>query len=180
VNVILLAGIVKTLPEASFEPALEEFKVAAKKPLRIALVDDHELVRQGLRRLLEDHQDICVIGEAKDGLEAIAMAQELKPDIIIMDVNMPRMNGIEATRQIVLDQPGVIVIGLSMSGATKSSSWREDQKRLAVEEGQFLLQPVTGLFHLAFNELCRGVVAQQTFQPGAPVVVDDGNAAGGL
>jgi DNA-binding NarL/FixJ family response regulator len=115
VNVILLAGIVKTLPEASFEPALEEFKVAAKKPLRIALVDDHELVRQGLRRLLEDHQDICVIGEAKDGLEAIAMAQELKPDIIIMDVNMPRMNGIEATRQIVLDQPGVIVIGLSFA-----------------------------------------------------------------
>ncbi len=116
-KVILRAGIVKTPPEASFDPpALEDVGVIAKQPLRIALVDDQAMVRQGLRWLLEDHADIRVVGEAKDGLEAIAMAQELKPDIIIMDVNMPRMNGIEATRQIVLDQPSVIIIGLSFAG----------------------------------------------------------------
>ena len=73
------------------------------------------MVRQGLRWLLGDHHDIRVVGEAKGGLEAIAMAQELKPDVIVMDVNMPGLNGIEATRRIVLDQPGVIVIGLSFA-----------------------------------------------------------------
>ena len=79
-------------------------------------MDDHEIVRQGLRWLLEDYEDIRVVGEAKDGLEAIAMAEKLKPDVIVMDVNMPGLNGIEATRRIVLEQPGVIVIGLSLAG----------------------------------------------------------------
>ena len=115
VKVILPAAIVPASPAASLEPTPEESRVTTKKPLRIALVDDHEMVRQGLRWLLEDHPDIRVVGEAKDGLEAIAMAHELKPDVIIMDVNMPRLNGIEATRRIVLDQPGVIVIGLSFA-----------------------------------------------------------------
>jgi len=115
VKVILPAAIVPASPAASLEPALEEFRVTTKKPVRIALVDDHEMVRQGLRWLLEDHQDIRVVGEAKGGLEAIAMAHELKPDVIVMDVNMPGLNGIEATRRIVLDQPGVVVIGLSFA-----------------------------------------------------------------
>ena len=73
-------------------------------------------MRQGLRWLLEDYEDIRVVGEAQDGLEAIAMAEKLKPDVIVMDVNMPGLNGIEATRRIVLEQPGVIVIGLSLAG----------------------------------------------------------------
>jgi DNA-binding NarL/FixJ family response regulator len=98
-----------------FEPAFEEFRVTTKQPLRVALVDDHEIVRQGLRWLLEDHEDIRVVGEAKDGREAITMAQKLKPDVIVMDVNMPGLNGIEATRRIVLEQPGMIVIGLSFA-----------------------------------------------------------------
>ncbi|MGZ8490521.1 MAG: response regulator, partial [Candidatus Binatia bacterium] len=115
VKVILPAAVVPVSPAASFEPALDEFRVAAKKPLRIALVDDHEMVRQGLRWLLEDHQDIRVVGEAKGGQEAIAMAYELKPDIIVMDVNMPGMNGIEATRRLGQDQPGGIIIGLSFA-----------------------------------------------------------------
>ena len=115
VKVILPVAVVPALPAASFKPALEEFRVATNKPVRIALVDDHEMVRQGLRWLLEDHHDIRVVGEAKGGLEAIALAQELKPDVIVMDVNMPGLNGIEATRRIVLDQPGVIVIGLSFA-----------------------------------------------------------------
>jgi len=120
VKVILPAAIVPVSPAASFEPALEEFRTMAKKPVRIALVDDHEMVRQGLRWLLEAYQDIRVVGEAKGGLEAIAMAHELKPDVIVMDVNMPGLNGIEATRRIVLDQPGVIVIGLSFAASDRS------------------------------------------------------------
>ena len=115
VKVILPAANVLASPAASFEPAFEEFRVTTK-PLRVALVDDHEIVRQGLRWLLEDYEDIRVVGEAQDGLEAIAMAEKLKPDVIVMDVNMPGLNGIEATRRIVLEQPGVIVIGLSLAG----------------------------------------------------------------
>ena len=116
VKVILPAASVLGSPAASLEPAFEEFRVTTTKPLRVALVDDHEIVRQGLRWLLEDYEDIEVVGEAKDGLEAIAMAEKLKPDVIVMDVNMPGVNGIEATRRIVLEQPGVIVIGLSLAG----------------------------------------------------------------
>ncbi len=115
VKVILPAATMPTTPAASSEPAFEEFTVTAKPPLRIALVDDHEIVRQGLRWLLEVHEDIRVVGEAKDGPGAIAMAEKLKPDVIVMDVNMPGLNGIEATRRIVLEQPGMIVIGLSFA-----------------------------------------------------------------
>ena len=115
VKVILPAANVLASPAASFKPALQELRVKATTPLRVALVDDHEMVRQGLRWLLEDYEDIRVVGEAKGGREAIAMAEKLKPDIIVMDVNMPGLNGIEATRRIVLEQPGVIVIGLSFA-----------------------------------------------------------------
>ncbi len=115
VKVILPTATVPALPAASFEPARQELRSKVTTPLRVALVDDHEMVRQGLRWLLEDYEDIRVVGEANGGREAITMAEKLKPDVIVMDVNMPGLNGIEATRRIVLEQPGVIVIGLSFA-----------------------------------------------------------------
>jgi CheY-like chemotaxis protein len=82
---------------------------------RILLVDDHAMVRQGLRAILEDYSDMLVIGEAANGIEAVAMASDLTPDVIIMDVNMPRLDGIAATKRIKAAQPAIIVIGLSVN-----------------------------------------------------------------
>ena len=84
-------------------------------PHRILLVDDHALIRQGLRTLLADHDDVVVIGEAGNGIEAVSMAAEIWPDIIVMDVNMPKMDGIQATKEIKAAQPDTIVIGLSVN-----------------------------------------------------------------
>lgn len=81
---------------------------------RVILVDDHAVVRQGLRSLLEAFSDIEVVGEAGDGIEAIRLTESLQPDVVVMDVNMPKMNGIEATRQIRQNNSGIQVIGLSV------------------------------------------------------------------
>ena len=81
---------------------------------RVLVADDHQIVREGLRSLLEKEPGFRVVGEAEDGVTAVRMARELTPDIIIMDVSMPNLNGIEATRQIVAELPGVKIIALSM------------------------------------------------------------------
>ena len=77
------------------------------------------MVRQGLRSLLEVYRDVTVIGEAADGEEAVELAGRLCPDVIVMDVNMAKMDGIEATRQIKARWPSIMVIGLSFSSASQ-------------------------------------------------------------
>ncbi|HBE28616.1 MAG TPA: DNA-binding response regulator [Ktedonobacter sp.] len=84
------------------------------EPLRILLVDDHPLVRNGLRALLSSVPDLAVVGEAANGEEAITQALELQPDIILMDLHMPGLNGIEATRRIVQVHPHIGVLVLTM------------------------------------------------------------------
>jgi NarL family two-component system response regulator LiaR len=81
--------------------------------IRIVLVDDHAILRQGLRRLLEDEPDIDVVGEAGNGLEAVAVARALAPDIVVMEVVIPRLNGIEAAKQIKQSNPTTAVLALS-------------------------------------------------------------------
>lgn len=88
---------------------------AQDKVLRILLADDHAMMRQGLRNILEAYRDISVVGEAADGEEAVEMAEALFPDVIVMDVNMARLDGIEATRRVKAKWPGIIVVGLSVS-----------------------------------------------------------------
>jgi DNA-binding NarL/FixJ family response regulator len=82
--------------------------------IRILLADDHAVVRDGLRALLERQNDLAVIAEACDGRECIQLAEELSPDVVIMDVAMPKMNGIEATRRILGTKPATAVVMLSM------------------------------------------------------------------
>jgi two-component system response regulator NreC len=82
--------------------------------LRILLADDHKIVREGLRTLIEKQPGTEVVGEADSGRMALKLTRELKPDVVIMDITMPDLNGIEATRQIHSEIPGVKVIALSM------------------------------------------------------------------
>jgi len=84
------------------------------KKTRILLVDDHLILRQGIRRLLEDHEDMEIIGEASDGREALRLVSELRPDIAVLDIAMPGLNGLEAARQIQAHYSEVKVIILSM------------------------------------------------------------------
>ena len=82
--------------------------------ITILLADDHTVIRSGLRALLERQPDFAVVAEAEDGRKAIQLAAEHSPDVIVMDVAMPNLNGIEATRQIIAAQPKVAIVVLSM------------------------------------------------------------------
>lgn len=84
------------------------------RKIRVLLVDDHKIVRQGLAGLLAGESDIALVGEASDGVDALDQVRRIHPDVVIMDITMPRMNGIEATRHITQEHPGIRVIGLSM------------------------------------------------------------------
>ena len=82
--------------------------------IRIILADDHAVMRRGLRLVLEQQEDFEVVGEASDGREAVNLAETVKPDIAVLDITMPNLNGIEAAHQIGARQPGVSTIVLSM------------------------------------------------------------------
>lgn len=106
--------------------------------IRVLIVDDHQIVRQGLRNFLELNEDIAVIGEAADGIAALESATELKPDVILMDLVMPRMDGITATMEIKKKNPEVMVIALT--------SFTEDDKVIpAIQAGacSYLLKDVS-------------------------------------
>jgi len=92
----------------------EEATAQPAEVLRVLLADDHELLREGLASLLEDEPDIELVGEAIDGQHAVELVEQLLPDVVLMDITMPRLNGIEATRQITRMFPKIRVIGLSM------------------------------------------------------------------
>jgi PAS domain S-box-containing protein len=87
---------------------------SASEPIRVLLVEDHIMVRQGLRSILQEYPNLEIIGEASNGKEALALVDKLNPSVVVMDINMPEMNGIEATTHIKMHAPHTIVIGLSV------------------------------------------------------------------
>ncbi len=106
---------------------------------RILVADDHELVRRGIRVLLENHPGWEVSAEAKDGREAVERANELKPDLVLMDIGMPNLNGIDAARQILANSPATHILILTMH-----YSQQVVQEALAVGARGFLLKSDAG------------------------------------
>lgn len=90
--------------------------------IRVLLADDHAVVREGLRLLIETHRDISVVGEAADGREAVSLVKQLQPDVVVMDITMPDLNGIVATRQIRNCCPSTQIVILSMHASTEHIS----------------------------------------------------------
>lgn len=93
-----------------------------EKAIQVLIVDDHALVRQEIRSMLEGYPDIHIVGEARDGLEAIFMVETVRPRIVMMDINMPKMNGIEATAQITNSYPDTIIIGFSVNATNENQA----------------------------------------------------------
>ena len=83
-------------------------------PIRVLIVDDHAVVRQGLRHILQEQKDVEVMGEAEDGLGALKKIRDLRPDIVLLDIAMPRLNGLEAVRLIKEKFPRTQIVILSM------------------------------------------------------------------
>ena len=121
--------------------------------MKVVLSDDHSLFREGLKSLLAENSNVEIVGETGDGRSAVRLCQELAPDIIIMDVAMPELNGIEATRQILSECPGTRVIALSMH-----SSRRFVVDMLQVGASGYLLKDC------AFQELATALSAVSSGQ----------------
>jgi CheY-like chemotaxis protein len=110
-----LTSVRAAVREQVHEQPTSDLMPSVQRALTVLLVDDHAMMRQGLRSVLEAHADIQIVGEASDGHEAVAMADTLRPAVVIMDINMPRLNGIEATSRIKAQYPDIRVIGLSVN-----------------------------------------------------------------
>jgi CheY-like chemotaxis protein/anti-sigma regulatory factor (Ser/Thr protein kinase) len=96
-------------------PGVQNSSLHEKPRIRVLLVDDHAMVRQGLRSVLESYPDIEVVGEVADGKESIVAVEHIRPAVVVMDLNMPRMSGIEATAIIKSRHPEIVVLGLSVN-----------------------------------------------------------------
>lgn len=124
-------------------------------PVRVLIADDNALMRQGIRALLEARLDWKVVGEAANGKEAVEKAMQLKPDIALLDISMPELDGVEATREIVKVVPGIEVVILTMDESEKTL-------RAAVAAGAraYLLKsdPPSDLV-AAIEDICKGTTS---------------------
>ena len=123
--------------KVSSEPSVFHIPHAPYHPppgntIRLLLVDDHTMVRQGLRSLLESYEDVVIVGEGSNGDEAIELVEQLRPALVVMDLNMPKKNGIEATARIKARWPETVVIGLSVQAG-------EEARRAIINAGGAVL-----------------------------------------
>jgi two-component system, NarL family, response regulator NreC len=151
--------------------------------IKVLLVDDHQIFREGIKSLLSARNDIKVVGEAEDGLEAIQKAKELKPDIVVMDISLKELNGIEATGKIVATMPKIQVIMLSMhsnlryvknalkAGARgylpKDCAYKElvDAIHKVIKGHKYLSQPIANLIA---DDYIEGVVTKSNLDDLTP------------
>jgi len=141
------------------------------KQIRVLLAEDHTLVRQGFRRILEDDARITVVGEARTGIEAIEQCKELKPDVVVMDLSMPELGGLEATAEVLKANPQIKVVILSMysneayvrkafelgaKGYILKNAIEVDLTRavMALAEGQAYFSP--GVSHIVLESMKAG------------------------
>jgi len=142
-----------------------------EKKIRVVLAEDHILVRQGFRRILEDDPGISVVGEARTGLEAIDRCKEVKPDVVVMDLSMPELGGLEATAEILKADPQIKILILSMysneayvrkafelgaKGYILKNAIEVDLTRavMALAEGQAYFSP--GVSHIVLESMKAG------------------------
>lgn len=123
-----------------------------EKKITVLIADDHMIVREGIRKLLEAESDIEVIGEADTGRKTVALTRELNPDVVIMDIAMPQMNGMEATRQIIKTDPNVKVLILS---AHSDDAYVESVMGLGAA-GYLIKQASANLLAEAVREVFKG------------------------
>ncbi len=126
-----------------------------QEPITVLLAEDHLIVREGLKVLLLREADIRVVGEACSGCEAVDMARTLRPDVVVMDIAMPKLNGLEATRQILLDAPGTRVLILSAH-----SDDAYVQRGMEVGAAGYLIKQTSARF---LTEAIRAVKLGKTF-----------------
>lgn len=106
----------------NIEHTIPQTDVPVNGTIRILVADDHSIMRQGLSLFLSQEPDIAIVGEAVDGTSALEKARTLRPDVILMDLGMPGINGVEATRIIHSEMPRIRIIGLSMYEATEQAA----------------------------------------------------------
>jgi DNA-binding NarL/FixJ family response regulator len=132
-----------------------EWYMKKEKAIQVLIVDDHAIVRQGIRSMLEGYPDIHVVGEARNGLEAIFLVEKFRPSIVLMDINMPKMNGIEATAQITNGYPDTSIIGLSVNATTQSHE--------AIKQaGAVQLLPKETAVEELYAAICQAVTNRET------------------
>jgi len=155
--------------------------ISGGEPIRVVISDDHDLFRRGLRMVLEAEDDIEVVAEAADGQEAVAKVEELAPDLVLMDVRMPRMGGIEATRLIRQLFPSTRIIVLTVSdeeddiyGAVKAGANGYLLKEVSIEEVADAVRAVFAGQSLISPALATRLLAEFS---GRPKAVDDALAS---
>ena len=133
------------------EPTISQMHSSVNSTIRVLIADDHSILRQGLSGALNQEPDMVIVGEAVNGRNAVESARTLKPDVILMDLGMPEMGGVEATQKIHSEMPKIRVIGLSMfdeidvaSSMIKAGAVAYLNKSCSIEELTFTIRRCMG------------------------------------